>query len=149
MKGSLWQVAVLFLVIALALPALDIALADAADEVAATDGATIDYDAVTTVDADGFSYNETITVTTDSGTELDAGTDYEWDAATGNVTWLNSSATADGESVTIAYATLQHDEATETSNDALWAFAPAFLGLILLVSIGTLWAWFDEAGGGF
>jgi hypothetical protein len=65
---------------------------------------TVDYSATVSVDESGESYSDTVDVYNDSGAELTDGTDYDWNATDGNVTWFNTSATVDGETATISYS---------------------------------------------
>jgi hypothetical protein len=64
----------------------------------------INYTTESSVDAPAytFSYNDTITVTA-NGSTLTAGTDYEWNASVGNITWLNSTQTANGDNALVDY----------------------------------------------
>lgn len=75
----------------------------------------VDYDTPSSVDAPEytFSYNNTISVTA-NGSELTRGTDYEWNTSTGNITWVNSSATADGDTALVDY---RYEAPTEDTRD--------------------------------
>jgi hypothetical protein len=48
-----------------------------------------------------FYGNETVRA---GGSELTAGTDYTWNTSTGQIAWINSSATTDGAAASISYA---------------------------------------------
>lgn len=75
--------------------------------------ATVDYDAPTQLDAPdrAFNYSQGITVTVD-GTQLAEGSDYAYNATGGEVSWLNSTATSDGDSALVDYAYTAPDEGT-------------------------------------
>lgn len=82
------------------------------------EAATVDYDQETSLSKSGEaeSFNESITVTVD-GSELAEGTDYEWHPSRGNVSWINTSATTEGDSASIDYEYTDHPEATQFSFD--------------------------------
>lgn len=67
--------------------------------------ATVNYSDPTQLDAPdrALNYSDTVTVTVDGAT-LDPGTDYEFSASNGTVTWLNSSNTSSGETALVDYA---------------------------------------------
>ena len=81
---------------------------------------TVDYSTAQSVDESGLQYEDSVTVHNASGDVLDAGTDYEWNETTGDVTFLNSSATTDGESAAISYqyrqTSAEHDAVAWTTN---------------------------------
>jgi len=93
------------------------ALADGATTTTVTDESiTVDYQNTTSVAEDGVSYNQTVTITVD-GTTLTDGTDYDWNATTGAVTWYNTSATSDGETALIDYGVEQVTESSRQLAD--------------------------------
>lgn len=154
MKGNVWQVAVVALVIAVVLPALNIGFGNAAAHFSvANEPATIDYETNTTVDADAFEYNESITVTNASdGTELDGGSDYEWYPETGTIDWLDTASTSEGDDVELAYDYRQHDDATRDVDRALSPFGIVMVFVLLLTCVGAIFAWHamgSNSGGGF
>lgn len=92
-------------------------LADGATTTTVTDESiTVDYQNTTSVAEDGVSYNQTVTITVD-GTTLTDGTDYDWNATTGAVTWYNTSATSDGETALIDYGVEQVTESSRQLAD--------------------------------
>ncbi|MFW5905408.1 MAG: hypothetical protein ACOCUO_01010 [archaeon] len=44
------------------------------------------------------------TITNSSGTQLDEGSDYDWNSSTGEIHWYNTSAVSDGETMQIDYS---------------------------------------------
>lgn len=75
----------------------------------------VDYNAESSLDAPEytFSYSTTVTVTANN-TTLDAGSDYEYNSSVGNITWLNSSATSDGDD---AFVTYTYEAPTEGAHE--------------------------------
>lgn len=73
---------------------------------------TVDYDQESSVDEDGLRYDTSVDVRNESGTTLTRGTDYDWNASTGNVTWHDTAETNDGETAFVDYAI---QRASETS----------------------------------
>lgn len=79
--------------------------AQKADFTVSNESLTVTYDHPVAVDppetADTFYDDET--VRNDSDAQLEAGADYRWNRTTGNVTFLNTTATAAGEAASISY----------------------------------------------
>jgi len=95
---------------------------------------TVDYSQSVAVDEDADEYGDDPTVRNSNGTILTAGTDYEWDATNGSVTWYNTSETTDGETAAITYETTDRSEATKASKNILTVLG----GGIWVVLFGTL-----------
>lgn len=85
---------------------------------------TIDYDTQSSVNAPErtFSYNNTVAVTAND-TELTRGTDYEWNSSTGNITWLNTTATTEGDTALVDYAYEAPTEGTQERRNILASLA--------------------------
>jgi len=94
---------------------------------------TVDYSSPQSVQQSGLSYDDRVTVRNGSGAVLDAETDYQWNATSGEVTFLNTSATTSGGDATITY---QYRAETDThqSTGRVISMLSTFLtwGLILL-----------------
>lgn len=125
---------VLLVIVGLIVVAVPAAMADGAEPNDVT-GETIivDYDKQTSVEHTGVEYNETVTIEA-NGATLEAGTDYDWHASTGNVTWYNTTATSNGDDGTIDYTVYQVSETSRSlgqiSAIILWALAFCALGVL-------------------
>lgn len=132
-KNSYFGAIVLAVIAALLFVAGPTALAEGADQVAVgNEPIAVDYDNETAVDEAGITYDESVTVRNGGGDVLDEGTDYEWDAATGNVTWLDSLSTSDGGTAAITYTATQ-----PTQESRRIAGAASILGVAL--GIASIW----------
>lgn len=114
----LWTLIVLLLgVFLLGVGGMQAGYDNATEAFTVTDEAvTVDYDAETNLSKSGQaeSFNESITVSVDGAT-LQEGADYEWHPSRGNVSWINSTATVDGETAFIDYTYQDHPEGTQFS----------------------------------
>lgn len=75
--------------------------------------ATVDYDTPTTLDEHEFylTYDESsIAVRNSSNESLTAGTDYEFAASNGTVTWLNTTNTSEGNTAYVDYNATYHPQ---------------------------------------
>ncbi|QKG91687.1 hypothetical protein HPS36_02060 [Halorubrum salinarum] len=95
---------------------------------------TIDYDEPQSVAERGDAYSETVTVRDANGTRLEAGTDYRWNDRTGELEWLASDETIEGESGEIDYRALDAPAQSETSQEFLVPFTTALPWLLLFVA---------------
>lgn len=71
-------------------------------------------------------FNNTVTVYNNSSAELVAGTDYEWNATDGTITFYDTASTNDGEQATITY---QYEENTDAVKDLSGPLGPVVFGL--------------------
>lgn len=143
---SIAQVAVVILLLSLAVPALATAHEAAGTPIEYGETVTVDYNQTTSVaeNATVEGYSETVTITTSDGQQLAEGTDYEWDGAAGNISWINSANTNDGDTVTVEYAAHQRTSETEMS----WMILAPLMSLFglfgLVVSVRALWQLTEE-----
>lgn len=90
--------------------------------------------------AQSFYDNETIT--NSSGTQLQEGTDYDWNTSTGAVRWYDTSSVSDGEQMQIDYAYSAKTEQARTARKILSVpiniILPAGVLIILAMSIAGL-----------
>jgi len=142
---SVAQLAVVILLLMLSVPTLA-----TAHELA---GTPLEYEETTSVSyASDYSvaqnatvegYSETVTVTVD-GQTLNASDDYAWDASTGTLSFVNSSATTAGDDATVSYAAYQRTEETQTA----WLLIAPFMGLFglfsLVSAVRVLWSYSAE-----
>jgi len=137
MKGSIWTVAVVACALALLVPLSGTALVDSAAGFDASENTTVDYDVNYSLENDDvFSYTDN-TVTA-GGSELEAGTDYEFLNESGEINWINTTATTDGEDVQVQYSFEDATDRTKTQRDLLGLFGPWIGLLLVVVSLGTV-----------
>lgn len=110
--------------------------ASGTQHIVANASATVDYDTPSELEAPSyaFNYSRSITVTRDNQT-LTAGADYEWNASTGTVTWLNSTATSDGDSVLVDYGYTAPSEATRERRNILGFVVDILAYAVLAVGV--------------
>jgi hypothetical protein len=150
MKGNIWQLGVLALVLALLLPAANIALGSAGHNVTETDTVIIDYANDTTVPADGYVLEtyDNETVTNSSNVTLTEGTDYDFYTENHSVRWYNTNNTTNGADANVTWTYRAAGEATHTAQIVLGSLGQ-FIGLLfILVAIGSL-LYMTFAGGGW
>lgn len=134
MGDSKFGALVLLVLVGVVVGVLPAALADGAvPQAVGNEPITVDYSQPVSVDEDGVTYNETVTVRNSAGTEL-ADTDYDWNATTGEVDWINTTATADGEQAHIDYTV---NQITSTSQQLaqfidIWTVPLALLAMLVL-----------------
>jgi hypothetical protein len=153
MKGNIWIVGVVAIVLAVAVPAVGLGTESATRTTTASATLTVDVGdsehLAPSPPAYRFADNETVSV---NGTSYVEGTDYAFDAQNGTVEWLDSAQTqADaGESAEVGYTYAYHDETT-TSIVGLLGSLGETLGLLLaLVCVATVALLsFGGAGGEF
>jgi hypothetical protein len=83
------------------------------------------------LDDDTAGFNETVTVYNSSGDELTRGTDYEWNATDGSITYFNTANVTDGLTGNISYAYFRN---TQPVNELAQIVAP----VVALVSWSPL-----------
>jgi len=110
------------------------ALADGATPTDVQDESlTVDYDTESNVSETGLEYGSNVTITNATGAALQGGTDYEWDATVGNVTWYNTSATSEGELATNHYDVKQGSDENKQLADIVGILTLPLALLILLI----------------
>jgi hypothetical protein len=137
-KGNIWQLAALALVLALVLPGANIAFGDAAKDYGANESATVDFDSNYTLSNDDVVQYESLTITNATGTTLVEGSDYWFNETTAEIEWLASENTSSGEEMAIGYAYEDHTQQTENNADILGT-AGTWIGLLLAIAaLGAL-----------
>lgn len=137
MRGNLWTLVVIALVLALALPAVNIGFANAAQPGDSLENTTVDYDQNYTLE-DNDVYEYTSLTVTANGTQLSEGTDYTFDADNGTIDWLDTLATTDGDDATVEYDYTDHDETTSNQRRLLQTIATPVGFLAMLIAFGYL-----------
>lgn len=135
------QLAVVILLLSLAVPALATAYDYAGTPLEYEESLTVDYNNTSTVSEnatiEGYGDDETIVA---NGTTLVEGTDYEWNTTSGEVTWLQSANTSDGDSATITYRAHQRTGETQLA----WTLISPFMALFglfgLTSAIRVVWS---------
>jgi hypothetical protein len=147
MRGALFIVGFVAILLGLVLPAANIGYAGAQTLQPVTgESVTVDYDSPVAVDQEAGTYSDSVTVRNATGSELAAGTDYTWDASAGELSFSNTSNTTDGESANIDYSYEGHSQ-TDKNIDGVLSNVGGWIGLLLLlVAVATLVA---MLGGGF
>jgi outer membrane lipoprotein-sorting protein len=148
-KGNAWTVLVVFLLLGVGAAAINTgASPEEVRETKTNETATIDYDTNTTLGPDyAVNYSDTITVYA-NGSELAAGTDYQYNSTSGVVDWLNTTATSDGDTAKVSYSFGKQTASTRINSDLLETYG-GYLGLFgLFVAVGMLWK-FTGTGGAF
>lgn len=139
MKGSLWLVAVVGVVLAVGFLAFPTGVDDAAQLTSTTDEVQLSTTPVTLSEADNwYDIEENETVQNDT-TEFERGTDYLMDYENGTIEAIENS-DADGETVDVEYYWHELDQQTEEVSGLLALFEPIVPLLFLLVCLGALWA---------
>lgn len=147
MKGTIWGIAVLAIVLGLLLPAANAGYQNAeAPRDVVGESVIVDYDSPSRVDVDADAYAETVNITVD-GDALTAGTSYTWNADTGEVTWLSSQETKNGETASIDYSFAGGNQAGDDSNTVLSGVGSVLGLLMFLVAIGALISLLGSGGG--
>lgn len=132
-KNSYFGAVVLLVLVAFLAAVGPAALADGAQETAVgNEPIAVEYDHQTSVEDDGIEYDEDVDVRNGDGDELVEGTDYDWHASTGNVTWIDTAATTEGETARVDYAVAQ-------TSDVSLGIAEIVAGLLVVTALVALW----------
>lgn len=137
MRGNLWGLVVIALALALALPAVNIGFANAAQPGESVENTTVDYDQNYTLGNNDVYEYTSLNVTANT-TQLSEGTDYRFDTANGTISWLDTLATADGDDATVQYEFTDHDETTSNQKRLLQTVATPVGFLALMITFGYL-----------
>lgn len=138
-KGNLWTLAVIAVVLAVLLPAANIAYADSTHQQTKTnESVTVSYTGTIQVSEDAFEYNDTVTLLNASGSELVDGTDYEWYPENGTLEYYNTTNTEEGNTNHVTYDYFTHDQATLDASFILDLFGDWSGILIMIAAIGAL-----------
>lgn len=137
MSNDLFGVIALIVILGVGAVAFAPAYVDGADRTTVTnESITVDYSGSQPVAESGLEYADTVDVYNASGAELAAGTDYDWNATDGNVTFQNTSATTDGETATITYQYREASEQHETRAGIAGFVGQALTWLLVLLAGG-------------
>jgi hypothetical protein len=130
MSNDLFGAVALLLIIGVGAVAFQPAFLAGADRAEATESVTVDYDNASSVSESGLRYSTSVDVVNDTGGELTAGEDYEWNETAGELRFLNTSATSDGGNATVTY---QYRAATEQQRTVAGVINSLGLPLVVLL----------------
>jgi hypothetical protein len=151
MKGNIWQVLVLIVLLVVLLPAANIAFG-ASNGVDTNDNVTVQYsDPVAIPNQTQYGYSDNVTIVTNDGTELARGTDYGWNSTTGNVSFQASPRTNSGDDVRVHYR-YYNPSGIQAAGYAFYnAFAAvlAYWPVLVLVGAAALYGLWGNDGGGY
>ena len=145
MKGNLWAIVVVFVFLALMLPAVSLGFEGATtpNDVSAEEIVLEHEQPVPVEYADkAVDDPDTVTVIDENGDELETFEDYDWQ--NGNITALDPS--LDQETVFVDYVYLTRTEETESAGQILSVFDSWIAILTLFVALGAVWAWTKMGG---
>ena len=137
---SIAQVAVVVLLLVLSVPTLMTAHDYSGTPLDYEESLTVDYanDSAVSENATVEGYGDESTIVVD-GTALVRGTDYRWNATSGEIDWQDTANTTDGDSAQIEYQAYQRT----TESSTAWSIIAPFMGLFglfaLLSSVRALW----------
>ena len=133
MKGDLWTIAVVLVFLAMMLPAVGLGFESAADERTIDEELTLEHQEPVEVSYADDVTDDEVTVTVD-GTELEEGTDYDWDS--GEITLTNDE--FDGETADVTYSAETQSEETHDVAQILGAFDGWIAIVLLFVVVGAI-----------
>jgi len=151
-QTDVWTLAVVALFAVLLLPMINVAYEGTAEPATVdNESIVVDYNETVSVDEapEAFQFNESVTARNSSGGELEAGTDYTWDAENGSVTWINTTATSDGEEASISYGYTVQSQTNENIAAILAPLSAPLGYLILIIGLGSTVYYAVGRGGGF
>ena len=139
-RDSKFGAFVLILVLGFIVAAGGAAVAEGAEPVTYfNEATTVDYSAEYSVAETGVNYRDDVTVRDKNLDALNRGVDYEWDDDDGNVTWLDTAATTDGEEAYVTYTVEQvTDESTQLADLVSIFVLPLALLITLILGAGPL-----------
>lgn len=118
--SKVWTAVVVIVLLAFVAPTLSVSFESSTVEFAELNESITLSDSGTYVDAsdDAFRFRDNETVL-HGGNDLVEGTDYQWNASTGELTRLSGASVPNNEPVTITYAYLSPSENTRELSDVL------------------------------
>lgn len=140
-ESSLWTLVVVFLAVAILLPATNVAFEDATTTMTqVNESVTVDYAGTSSLDPGEavLSFEPNATVFNASGVELTNGTDYNYHPHNGSLTWIDTANTVDGESATVTYDYVVRAQHAKDAEGPLTIVAQAAGWLLLFAGIGAV-----------
>lgn len=136
MSNDLFGAVAILVIIGVGVVAFTPAFASGADRVTASETVTVDYQNTSNVTESGLRYDDEISATNASGTELREDIDYVWDAETGSIEFVNTSRTSSGESVDIVYQYREADARQRTIGTVVSSLGFPLVFLLFLLAGG-------------
>lgn len=142
---SIAQVAVVILLLSLSIPTLATAYDYAGTPFEYEETTTINFTSNYSVEQNATleDYGESPTITS-NGSELVQGTDYEWNATSGVVNWIDTQNTTDGDGATIQYVAYQRTRETVVARNLIFPFMGLFGLFAFVTSVRALWQFAAE-----
>lgn len=144
-ESGLFTLAVVFLFVALLLPAANIASSGEEStqlESVVNETIEVNYSAAQAVDpsTEALSFEPNATVFNDTGAELVNETDYTWRPSNGTIAWVDTANTTDGESANVTYNYTGRDATARGGERVFSIFGGTVAGvLLLLAGLGATW----------
>jgi hypothetical protein len=156
MRGSLWQVAAIGVLLAVAGVGLNPTAEQTTTAVNETDQVTVQYEGTISPSPDQrallYYDNETVTVNESTDTTPDTlteGVDYDWHQRNGSLVFYNTAQTSEGDTANITYSYGTGGEATGVVATILGSLG-GWIGLLfIMVAVGAVWKLTAGVSGGF
>jgi hypothetical protein len=106
-------------------------------EAVANEAATADVGNLTAVDAPDYAqkFEDNETITNSTGATLQEGSDYDWNASTGEIRWYNTESVDDGESMSVDYTYTAKTEEARTARTILTVPVEIILPVGVLIAV--------------
>jgi len=136
MADDLFGVVAVAVILGIGVVALGPAFIGGSDRVSASESVTVDYSGATNVSEEGLRYDDEVRVSDSNGTALREDVDYDWDQRNGTISFVNTSATTAGESVTVAYEYREAGQRQQTVAAVVNALGLPLVLLLFLLAGG-------------
>ena len=100
MANDLFAMLAVLLIVALGAAVFQPAFASGAERVTTTESVTVDYQTSTSVNESGLRYSDDVSVAV-NGSSLTQGSDFRWNETSGEISFVNTSATSSGDTATV------------------------------------------------
>lgn len=131
---------VLIIILGFVVGVLPAALADGAEPTPVeNEELTVDYENESSVAQDGDFYSETLNIQDQNNDDLEEDVDYIWHPGRGNVTWIDTTATTEGEFVDINYTAFTVTDESRSLSQLVSLFTLPLGLLVALLLGGTAW----------
>lgn len=139
MSNDLFGVVAVLVILGVGVVAFTPAFAAGSDRVSNVETLSVDYqdpqNVTQNVSEGGLPNADSVTVT-NNGTELEPDIDYRWNETSGNVTFVNTSATSSGDDVEIQYVSREADRRQQIIGGVLEALGTPLVFLLFLLAGG-------------
>lgn len=142
--ASVWSFAVVAFLVVVSAPAITVAHDRALTPVEQRDRVTINTSAPVAVDANASRYAPTVTVRNSSGVVLDRGTDYDFNATSGELQFFNTPSVTDGNEARVTYEAIKRTEVTHASYLILASLVSVLGVFVLVQALRTIIAYLTD-----